>query len=146
MLKLCSPLPFSVLKSSVLPGPYTNHFALLIRQENTFRFLALPLHIRTKIYALIFTHLDPAIPIVMKGSTRGVWSPTYHAPNKLALLRTCQQIHTWLAGIDREDPPKGLGILVFDERGFHVRVDDKKAGGFRVTVWGPAEQLAFFEG
>jgi len=219
------------MKSTVLPtGPYTNHLALLIRQETPFRFLALPLYIRTKIYALLLTHPEPAIRIVMKGSTRTVWSPTYHSPHKLALLRTSQQVYAeanpmlytqpfafsgtqvagdfllrisrnrallrslrcetyasqsartmfhllaearglqrlsfahvssnetpkkavgniwndagnWLVGIDRSDPLEGLGVLMFGERAFHIRVKDKKAGGFRVTAWGPAEQVSIY--
>ena len=50
----------------------------------------------------------------------------------------------WLVGIDRSDPLEGLGVLMFGERAFHIRVKDKKAGGFRVTAWGPAEQVSIY--
>lgn len=48
----------------------------------------------------------------------------------------------WVVGIDRGDRLKGLGVLVFDERAFHIRVKDKKAGSFKVTAWGPTEQVS----
>jgi hypothetical protein len=80
-------------------GPYADHLAILIRHETPFRFLDLPLNIRTKIYNYSLTHHEPSIPIAVRSSTRTVWSPSYHGPNMLALLRTCKQLHTEAAPI-----------------------------------------------
>ncbi|KAH7076929.1 hypothetical protein BKA63DRAFT_490209 [Paraphoma chrysanthemicola] len=52
----------------------------------------------------------------------------------------------WLSGLDRADPVKGLEVLRFDERAFHVREKDGKGGGYRVMCWGAAEQMEFLEG
>ncbi|KAH7087130.1 hypothetical protein FB567DRAFT_629153 [Paraphoma chrysanthemicola] len=53
---------------------------------------------------------------------------------------------TWLSVLDRKDPVKGLDVLRFDERAFHVREKDGKGGGYRVMCWGAAEQMEFLEG
>jgi hypothetical protein len=52
----------------------------------------------------------------------------------------------WLMGVVRNDPTKGLEVLVFDEQAFHMREKDKEAGGFKVLQWGRAEQLEFLKG
>ena len=49
-------------------------------------------------------------------------------------------------GVDRNDPTKGLEVLVFDEQAVHMREKDKEAGGFKVLQWGPAEQLETLRG
>jgi hypothetical protein len=164
----------------------------------------------------------------MRGSTRTVWSPSYHSPNALALLRTCKQIRNestpiiyaqafsfpgtqvacefllkisrnrslvrilrcdaytsltartmfqllpearnlqklsfthvsssetprkavnniwndagaWLMAIEVGNPTKGLEVLEFGEKAFHMREKDKKSGGYKVTCWGPNEQVS----
>jgi len=80
-MKLRSDMPFRLIKSTVLDeGPYAQHVALIIRQEMPFRFLALPLHIRTKILNFTLKHHEPAISVVIK-----VPSPLFpnHLPSSL---------------------------------------------------------------
>lgn len=228
LLQLSSSLPFHLIKFTVLTGPYAQHLALLIRQETSFRFLDLPIHIRTKVYTFALKHHEPAINIFRKSGARKVWAPEYQGRNLLGLLRTSKQVHveaapmvyaqtfsfpgtqvacefllriqqnrplprslcsesysatsartmfhllsearhierlsfahvsssetpkkavnniwndagSWLATIDRNNPEKGLDILAFDDQAFHMREKDKEAGGFRVTCWGPTEQVS----
>jgi hypothetical protein len=209
-------------------GPYSCFAAPIIRQEDPFRFLDLPVHIRAKVYNFALKNSSSiSIVIVMKPGSRKVKSPNYFGPYLLALLRTCKQIHIeattivyqhefvfpgtqvarefllairrnrsllyslrseaytstsarpffqlltearqlerssfahvssnttpkravrdiwrdagrWLRGIDGDDPEKGLDVLTFDDQAFHIREKVKKTGGFRVTCWGPNEQV-----
>jgi hypothetical protein len=52
----------------------------------------------------------------------------------------------WLMSVDKNDPTKGLEVLVFDEQAFHVRERDRETGLVKILQWGPAEQLEFLRG
>ncbi|KAF1840030.1 uncharacterized protein K460DRAFT_241833, partial [Cucurbitaria berberidis CBS 394.84] len=65
---------------------------------------------------------------------------------KAAVKNIWNDAENWLLGLDRNNPCKGLDVLVFDEQAFHMREKDLEAGGFKVLQWGPAEQLEFLKG
>jgi hypothetical protein len=65
---------------------------------------------------------------------------------KQAVKTTWSDAMEWLMGVDRNDPTKGLEVLVIDEQAFHMREKDKAAGGFKVLQWSLAEQLEFLKG
>jgi hypothetical protein len=48
----------------------------------------------------------------------------------------------WLVAIDRNNPTKGLDILEFNDKAFHMRERNKKAGEVKITCWGPNEQVS----
>jgi hypothetical protein len=52
----------------------------------------------------------------------------------------------WLMGVDKNDPTKGLEVLVFHEQAFHMREKVKGIDRHRVLQRGPAEQLEFLKG